>query len=213
MLSGPVLGFQPAWLCLWTLSLLLQSRLGDDLWSHRTDARQHPDRALAGLSSLIVPIQVCCLLLLLNSVMILRFGPWSGWLYLLFLLFQLPFFPPFAKYCCLVALIDHMAMADPHKILLHVFLVAASAGAFELGHDAFQNHSARFYYGILAIAPLGLTHLQNMTLFTAASFCVSLSLLRLHSNMDRTRTRRFMTSAMAHVSAALIATSLFNQRL
>jgi hypothetical protein len=153
------------------------------------------------------------MLLLLNSLVLMKGDLWTVLLYLLFMLLQLPRFPSFAKYCCLVALIDQMAAADPHNILLHASLVAVSAVTFEVGHDAFRKRRDRVLYGILVLVPLGLTHSHTINLLGVAGLCVGISLLRLYSKMESTRTRRFMTSAMAHVSAALIASSLFNCRL
>lgn len=204
MLSGPVFGFRPNGLMLWALSLLLQLRLSDDLLSHDADGEVQPNRTLSSLKSTRWLIACCCLLALLNAGFLLTKDAWAWLLYGCFLLLQSPGLPSFGKYACLVILIDHLAGAAPSIILCHGALVATSAMAFELGHDPLIKPRSRLAYAGLGLIPLGLLP------WTSWSWMAGISLLRLNDRMERTRTRRYLSAALVHASAALIAASLFS---
>ncbi len=203
-----MLAFQPGLGLLWTLSLLLQLRLADDLASLSHDRRVHPTRVLSQWEGR-GPYAFLLGLGLLNALPLGNRPLLPTLLYLVFLLTLLFGFPSFIRYAVLVAIVDTAVGSWSHETLFHAGLVAIAASAFELGHDPFSGSKSRWIYGALVLLPcvsLGWIPLGLACLVTA---CSALALLRLLSSYEKSPTRRFLCAASPYLSVALISATLF----
>jgi hypothetical protein len=208
MLGGPVLAFEPSFWLLWTLSLLLQLRLADDVSALDHDRRVHPERALSGWNGPSLHWFLLGLGLL-NAIPLWNRNILLSILYLGFLLLLSPRFPAFAKYAGLVALIDTAVGSWRPETLFHAGLVAIAASAFELGHDRFSSSYSRLLYAGLVLLPcLSLGWTPRWLDGLVIVFCV-VALLRLLSSYEISPKRRFLCAASSYLSVALISGTLF----
>lgn len=211
MLSGPAFAFFPDWVMIWTLSLLLQARLADDVFSLEGDRISKMDRVLvqSPLAGVVAQFGLC--LALLNALPLLTQRPLIYAYYGAFLALQHPRFPAAVKYGCLAMLVDQMSSISWNAIVIHGLLVSLAAGAFELGHDPFPSRRIRHLYALLLLGCLSFVPWDKTLWTLIAVFFIALGFLRLRSRFESEAQGRWLLAGSAHVSVAVIAGALFHE--